>query len=448
MSGEIGKTLAYLKRNGLRDTMWAAAERICEKRRLRYSFSPPSEKELAEQRGKVFGRPLKFSVVVPAYETPEVFLQDLILSVVEQSYTDRELVIADASESGRVEHVVKSFQEQYEGIRYLKLEKNGGISLNTNAAIEAAEGDYIALLDHDDVLTPDALFRMREAIDQADRPVLVYSDEDKCDSELEKFFEPNRKRDFDFELLLTNNYICHLSVFRADVIKELKLDPAFDGAQDHELLLRTALWTKEHYTGAAWKKQIRHVDRVLYHWRVHPASTSGSRDAKEYAYDAGRRAAESALSAMDIKAEVKPLKHLGFCRVEYEGGIFACRRDIGLVGGPVYSGGCICGGLMDAEGKVIFDGLPTGFSGYMHLAVLQQSAEAVDIRNIKLREDLIPLFKETTGYEWPFGGDKDEKRLKSRSLKFCNKLRDAGIGILYDPEQRENDKSKRSDPEL
>ena len=192
MLTDIKKTINYFKKNGLKDTWYAVAERLWEKRHCRYDYVPPAEEELEKQRSMVFGRPLKISVVVPAYETPEVFLQDLILSVAEQTYQQYELVIADASESGKVRAGVKSFQEQYEGIVYIPLEKNAGISENTNAGIAAATGDYIGLLDHDDMLTPDALYLVRREIDrageQAGAPVLVYTDEDKMDRYREHYF--------------------------------------------------------------------------------------------------------------------------------------------------------------------------------------------------------------------------------------------------------------------
>ena len=157
MFGSIKKTLKYYKRNGFTDTWYAVQERLWEKKHIKYDYVPPTEEELKVQRDKKYERPLKFSIVVPAYETPEVFLQDLILSVVEQSYDNWELIIADASETNAVVKVVNSFKEQYGGIVYHKLESNEGISGNTNAALELATGDYITLLDHDDCNTQDAL---------------------------------------------------------------------------------------------------------------------------------------------------------------------------------------------------------------------------------------------------------------------------------------------------
>ena len=437
----VRKTLNYYKKNGLKDTYYAVQERLWEKRHCKYDYVPPAEEDLEAQRGKQYARPLKITVVVPAYETPEVFLQDLILSVVEQTYPQFELLIADASQSGKVKAVVRSFQEQYEGIVYLPLAENAGISGNTNAAIEAATGDYIALLDHDDMITPQALYLIREEIDKATEsvgaPVLVYTDEDKTDRYREHYFEPYRKHDFDPELLYTNNYICHFSAFRADVLKELKLRPEYDGAQDYDLILRCAHWCRTHYSDKEWKKYIRHVPQIVYHWRTHPASTAGDTSAKEYAYEAGLRAAQEALLQEGIDVKVSHLKHLGFYRADYPEDIFRVRPDLGAVGGPIYRHGEVVSGLLSAGGDVIFKELPRGFSGTVHIAALQQSAEAVDLRNMRLREDLIPLFEKTTGLHWPLDKEIDAEQAKSKSLRFCAKLREMGIPILYDPQQTE-----------
>ncbi len=434
MFGSIGKTIKYYKRNGFMATWYAVQERLWEKKHIKYDYTPPSEEELKEQRGKKYERKLKFSIVVPAYETAEVFLQDLILSVTEQSYPDWELVIADASKSDAVKKVVGSFMEQYDGIVYHKLDSNEGISGNTNAALNLACGDYIALLDHDDFITPDALYLIREAIDKADEPVLIYSDEDKTNRYVEGYFEQHKKRDFDREILLSNNYICHLSVFRSDVIKAIKLRKDFDGAQDHDLILRSVQYCREEYGDRAIKDKIVHVPRVLYHWRCHDASTAGDPNAKQYAFDAGRHAIEEALKAEGIEAKVSEMRHLGFFRVDYEGGIFKQRQSVGIVGGPLFKDEKMCGGAMESDGRLIFDGLYQGFSGPMHIAALRQSVPAVDLRNCIIRDELIELYKDVTGYDYPFPGDDDEERVKGKSLKFCNKLREKGIEVIYDPE--------------
>ncbi len=419
----IKKTIRYLKRNGFSDTVTAVCERLWERKHSKYTYEAPSGEELERQRGEHFDKKLRFTVLVPAYETQRVFLQDLILSVMEQSYSDYELLIADASDGDAVKIETESFIEQYgDRIRYVKLSENLGISGNTNAALEYACGDYICLLDHDDALTADALYHIRKAIAETGDPVLVYSDEDKSDADMENFHAPNRKKDFDEEMLLTNNYICHLSAFKAEAIKELKLDPSYDGSQDYDLLLRTAEYCRERY-GSDISKKIVHTPHVLYHWREHAGSTSGNTDAKQYAYEAGRRAIEAALGRRGIEAGVQPLKHLGFYRVAYKD-IFKERQDIGIVGGPVYKNGRMESGCLDEEGKCVYKGLKEGFSGPVHRAALQQEAAAADIRNMLVRDELKESYEKAL----------KEKNVIKASLELCREARRAGYKVLYDPE--------------
>ncbi len=442
MFGTIRTTIRYAKKNGIRAAYLAVCERL-EQRKQKYVYEAPSADELEQQRGTRYQHPLKFSILVPAYETPEVFLQDLILSVTDQTYDDYELIIADASESDAVKAVVSSFQEQYDRIVYFRID-NKGISENTNAALEKADGDYIALLDHDDLLTPDALYCVREAIDKVTQsdgaPVLVYSDEDKCSEELEKYYEPNRKKDYDPEMLLTNNYICHLSVYRADVIRRLKLRKEYDGSQDYDLILRACRFAEEE----GGSERIVHIPRVLYHWRCHASSTASNPGSKDYAYEAGRRAIEDALKERGMpdgkELTVSDTKHHGFYHIDYGDRIFELRSDIGVVGGPIYEEHHMIGGLMDDEGKVVFDGLKEGYSGTMHRADLQQEAFAVDVRNMRVCDELIPLYKKMFGTRHPFDDrsdsdrkSEDAKKLRSKSFDFCKKVREQGYCILYDP---------------
>ena len=435
--GNIGRTISYLKRNGVKPTFYAVWERLEQKRKNKYSYEPPSEEELERQRAYKFKSDIKFYIVVPAYETLDVYMQDAILSVTEQTYRNVELVIADASESNVVEKVVKDFSEQYENIVYTRLEKNGGISENTNAGIEAASGDYIGLLDHDDVLTPDALYHVAREIEKCApvKPYLIYSDEDKTDAGMERYYEPHIKCDLDEELLRTNNYICHFSVFRADVIKNLGLRAEYDGAQDFDLVLRTVKTAKEDEAFAEIIKGqnalIRHLPNILYHWRCHEASTADNPESKMYAYEAGRRAVEDATGLA-----VSHTKHVGFYHVDYGDDIFAIRKDIAAVGGPVIRNNKVAGGLMRTDGTVVFGGLHSQFAGVLNGATLQRCADALDIRNIIVRREYRDLFKKATGIEYDKRNEvslDDEKAVKL-SLEFCNRLRRQGVILLYDPE--------------
>ena len=189
-----------------------------------------------------------FSIVVPAYNTPEKYLRMLFSSLEQQTYPNFELILADGSEPENriVERVMKEYMERDKRFRYEALSENLGISENTNAALQLAKGDYIVLCDHDDEFSPDALYSVREAILAHPDAEFLYTDEDKVDFDGKALFEPHFKPDYDPDLLRTVNYICHLSVIRKDLLRRvmalhpagLAFDPAYDGAQDYDFFLR------------------------------------------------------------------------------------------------------------------------------------------------------------------------------------------------------------------
>ncbi|MDE6531616.1 MAG: glycosyltransferase [Lachnospiraceae bacterium] len=455
----LKKTINYLKKNGLEDTYYAALERIVTRKQRKYQYEQPAEEELERQVNTSWSWHPKLSLVVPAYETKPIFMQDLLLSVVEQTYRNYELVIADASETDVVEKVVKDFQTQYEGIVYVRLEGNGGISDNTNAALDHATGEYIGLLDHDDLLTPDALYYVAKELEKCQkkkrRPELLYTDEDKTNEYLEVYYEPNKKRNFNYDLILTNNYICHLTFYRADIIRKLGLRKEYDGAQDYDLVLRTMALIEDQAgeitgTELPWEDHIRHIPHILYHWRCHEESTALNTASKAYAYEAGKRALEDYVKGKNWDAKVSHLKHLGFYRIEYGENtgdednlemILRQRGDLGVIGGAVYRNHKISGGAMRQDGAILYKGLHERFSGYLNRGVLQQDVDAVDLRNMTVRKDLISLFEKTTGFSYPVPekyrmqmlSEEEMEKIRKKSLDFCNKVRKKNIGILYDP---------------
>jgi len=441
--GNIGKAIMYFKRNGIKNTAYAVLERLQEKKKTAYTYMEPDEDELQKQREAHFAFEPLISVLVPCYETKPVFLEDLVLSLQDQTYTKFEIVLADASKSTDVMRVAGSLAEQYGNIVYHRLDSNEGISENTNKGLLSCSGDYIGLLDHDDLLTKDALYQVVKAINDTKKdkidPILIYSDEDKTDTYLETFYEPHRKLKFNEDLILTNNYICHFSVYDAWTIKKLMLRKDYDGAQDFDLVLRTISYVKKEY-GKQWRDSIVHVPEIIYHWRCHKESTASNPESKNYAYINGGRAIEDFLTQNGIEASVQPLKHLGFYRVEYKDGVFAQRSDIGAIGGPVVYKNKIISGALNGKGQPLFENLNIHFSGYMHRAALQQSVSVLDIRNIQIRPEYEDLFKETTGYSYPIklsdemlGEEKNHEFIK-KSIIFCNKLKNKGINLLYDPE--------------
>ena len=280
-------------------------------------------------------RPL-VSIVVPLFNTPEKFLNQMIESVQNQSYTNWELCLADASNQEQVGEYVEKYQQTDARIKYQKLEKNGGIAENTNEAIKLATGSYIGLLDHDDLLAPNALYEMVSAItvpekivqsgvhwetynqkwnevssfqlEEKGTPDVLYSDEDKVTEDLTEYYAPHFKPDFSLDLLRSNNYITHFFVVKKEIVQEVGgFRSEFDGAQDYDFIFRCV--EQAH--------RVVHIPKVLYHWRMHQGSTAANQDSKSYAFDAGREVVQAHLNRMNVPGKVELTSNLGFYRVKY-----------------------------------------------------------------------------------------------------------------------------------
>lgn len=430
----LKKTIYYFNRNGLRDTYLAALERLQKTKGEGYVYQEPSPEQLEQQRNHPWKQPVKFSLLVPAYQTPEVLLRELIDSVLAQTYSHFELLIGDAGTDAVVKETVASYHD--ERIIYLPLKENGGISRNTNGILEVATGEYLGLLDHDDLLTVDALYEMALKLEEASAQgkfiQLLYSDEDKCNETGEYYYEPHRKTAFNSELLLSNNYICHFLVMEAGLLKELRLREEYDGAQDYDLVLRAVskLWKNT-------RESIVHVPKVLYHWRCHRNSTAQNPQSKQYAYHAGGRALQDFMATMGWKGKVNSLPHLGFYRIEYEKAIWEERQDVGAVGGNLLDKkNKITGGIYDKSGNCPYLGLKAGYSGYMHRAALRQEAYAVDVRNVGLAPGLYGIFQEVTGQAYD---NLDVSRLPQgealwdMNQRFAKSIRREGYRVIWDP---------------
>ena len=300
--------LVYLFRKGpkaagklivehISENIWRKKEKEIAFRRL---LLP--EEELLRQREAVLPPDaVTFSVVTPLYNTPVPFLREMIDSVAAQTYPRWELCLADGSddEHGEVGDVCREYAARDNRIRYEKLARNEGISANTNACIRMASGEYIALFDHDDLLLPYALFENAQAIQQTNADFL-YSDEYVFISpDSREILSTHFKPDFSPESLLTNNYICHLSVFRRSLLEKAGyFNPAYDGSQDHDLILRL--------TDCA--ERVVHIPKPLYLWRSHSASVASDISAKTYAIDAGRRAVRDFLASKGVQAQVESVE--------------------------------------------------------------------------------------------------------------------------------------------
>lgn len=437
------KAIYYLHRNGLKNTVYAAAERL-EGRGEDYCYKEPGAKELEAQRHREWKKRPVFSILVPAYRTPIKYLEELLESVERQTYTSWELVIADATEDDSVERAVRLWEDGRRPLKdggrlkYHRLEQNGGISENSNQALKLVGGDYVGLLDHDDVLTPDALYRMAEAIEEAPgglSPLLLYSDEDKCNQDRTGYYEPHFKTDFNLDLLLSNNYICHFLVMERELIRTLGFRGEYNGAQDYDLVLRAVSRILKE------EGRILHVPAVLYHWRCHSASTAENPQSKQYAYEAGRRALQDMADRMGWRAEAVHLKHLGYYRLCYDPELLSVRRDVGAVGGRLLCGGRLRAGAYTREGELMYEGLKKGYSGYMHRGALLQDVDAVDIRLMRLSPQCCGLFEQLAGvpyvtsegyFDWrTLPGGTDTRAL---SLKLGSELRKAGYRVCWDPD--------------
>jgi len=239
----------------------------------------------------------RFSVVMPTYNTDPALLQQTIDSVTGQLYPDWELCIADdASTDPAVRPVMERAAAADNRIKVTFRSDNGHIAEASNSALDLATGDFVALLDHDDLLTPDALYWMAVELNRHPDADILYSDEDKIDPG-GRLYDPHFKPDWSPELLLSRNYVNHPGVYRRDLVEAVgRFRDAFRGSQDYDLLLRVVERTSA--------DRIRHVPVVLYHWRAVTGSVAASGDAKDYAQDAARRAIAEHLTRTGQTAEV------------------------------------------------------------------------------------------------------------------------------------------------
>ncbi len=270
------------------------------------------------------------SVVMPVFNTAPQILEEAIQSVRDQAYECWELCIADdVSTAPHVRTILERHAATDPRIKVCYRTSRGNISRASNSALELATGEFAALVDHDDILPPQALYWVAEAINRHPDAALLYSDEDKIDDHGRRF-HPYFKCDFNHELLLAQNMVSHLGVYRRDLIVALGgFRPEYDGSQDHDLALRVV--------AAAGRNRVVHIPRVLYHWRAMPGSTAVSMDEKQYCVDAARRAVSAHLVQVGRDGTVEPVAEApGFHRVRHRlpvdhplVSIVICTRDHG-----------------------------------------------------------------------------------------------------------------------
>jgi len=270
----------------------------------------PTPEELEAQRKTKFAYEPKISLLVPMYNTPYLFFKELVECLIQQTYPNWELCLADGStvQDESLQEIIKSDSR----IKYQFLNANKGIAGNTNECIKMATGDFIALFDHDDLLPLFSLYEVVKCINENPNAEFIYSDEDKITTLDKPRFNPHFKPDFSLDFLRANNYICHFSVFKKELMNKLEGERSkYDGAQDFDIIIRVAENVKDY-------KNIIHIPKVLYHWRVHPNSTAQAEvQSKPYAFEAGILVIEDHLKRLGIKAKVSHGASLGTYRVQY-----------------------------------------------------------------------------------------------------------------------------------
>ncbi|MBO4776720.1 MAG: glycosyltransferase [Lachnospiraceae bacterium] len=298
---KLSKPLRYVRAQVKRVTQYgsvsAVKDKIKSRNRLKRRYveigtgSFPDKLRRLDESTKEYENKIVISILVPLYNTPKDFLCEMIDSVVNQTYPDWELCLADGSddEHSYVGEICKEYAKD-ERVKYQKLVKNEGISGNTNECLKMATGEFIGLFDHDDILHPSALYKYREAIDEgAD---YIYCDEATFQNgDINNMITVHFKPDFAIDNLRANNYICHFSVFKRSLLNDTELfRTEYDGSQDHDMILRLTHLAKK----------VVHIPGIYYYWRAHAGSVASDINAKTYAIDAAKRAVSDHLKTNGI----------------------------------------------------------------------------------------------------------------------------------------------------
>lgn len=307
------KVRVYYQQFGISATAVRAVEKLTGREESEYNTwleeHSPSGAELEAQRTHKFAFSPKISIVVPLYKTPKKYLVEMIESVRKQSYENWELCLSDGSGEGSpIEGILRKYEKKDSRIKVVYNRNQLQISDNTNEALKISTGDYIAFTDHDDMLAPDALYECVKLLNEEPSTEIIYTDEDKVNMSGKEYFAPHFKPDFNPDMLYSDNYICHLFVVKRNVYEEVgMLNSEFDGSQDYDFVLRCV----------ENSSKIRHIPKILYHWRAHKNSTAGNSGCKSYAYDAATRAIQAHYDRLGIQAKVGMTEHTGLYRSRY-----------------------------------------------------------------------------------------------------------------------------------
>lgn len=299
--------------NGLSASVRHAIRNVREQRKYgrwieANRISPERRAEMAAHSA-IFQRQPKFSIILPVYNVEEKWLRLCIQSVLAQIYPVWELCVADdASPEPHIARVLEEYRERDNRIKVAFRPSNGHISAASNTALDLAEGDFVVLLDHDDELSADALYWAANELNENQETVVIYSDEDLIDENGERS-RPKFKPDFSRDLFYSFNLLTHLSVFEIEAVRRVGgFRIGFEGSQDYDLALRVVENIRE--------EQIRHIPRILYHWRSIPGSVAFSMNEKPYAHERARRALTEHFERTGVEADiVESVDHLH--RVRY-----------------------------------------------------------------------------------------------------------------------------------
>lgn len=314
-SSYLGKGMRFLRQHGFKEFCTRTMQVLMQKSAPQGDYQKyrqavmPTEEELERQRREQFAEGPLFSIVVPLYRTPVKYLEQLVKSIQAQTYDNWELCLSDGSGSpSPLEDYLNKLEKREKRVRVVRHQSPLQISDNTNAAIEAANGDFFVFADHDDLLTINALYECAKVLQEQPETELIYSDEDKVSMNGKRYFEPHFKSDYNPDLLCSMNYFCHLVVVKRSLAERAGLlNGEFDGAQDYDFVLRC---TEQ-------SGQIVHIPKVLYHWRAHENSTAENPESKRYAFEAGMRAIQAHYDRLGLPAEVSMGEYPGLYRTTW-----------------------------------------------------------------------------------------------------------------------------------
>lgn len=455
----IGRTLNYLKHKGVRSTVKKISERLYYKKAsLKYIKEHKlSDHSYELQSDQVKGKDTLISICVPLYNPKPNHLRQMLDSVMFQSYGNWELCIADGSDkdTGYSKKIITDCDD--ERIKYHKLDKNHGISGNSNLAVKYASGNYIVMLDQDDCLSLDALYEIKAAMStNAD---IIYSDEASFIKNKNKPEIINFKGNFSIYNLRGSNFICHLCCFKKALFLAVGgFRSEFDGSQDHDLLLRMSEKTK----------RFTHIPKVLYYWRMHKGSVASGVNAKPYVVEAGLNAVKENIALSGYNAEVTPISSdVPVYRVKYihnfkpviikdfskieeiedeyiivlKKGVklskkavdelcgYLTQQDVGVVGALLVSDKKIqSAGLTINTGTIrnVCHGYDRKSDGYMHTLKYAHNVTAVGESCFAVRRSVV---KRLGGFDLTLNGDE-------RIIDFCLRLREFGYSVIINPYAR------------